>query len=159
MLLAVSFTFLISGFWHGAAWHFIAWGAFHGMLYIPSIFSKKGLKSMLKKENKTINISDIPSVIITFSLVCVGYILFRMPRIQDSINYIINISDIAQKPIFMSFFIYPILMIFLDVWLYKKMTSSKVDNGKLELYLLLPMVILMLIYHSTNQAEFIYFAF
>ena len=162
MLLAVSFTFLISGFWHGAAWHFIAWGAFHGMLYIPSIYSKKGLKSMLKKENKTININDIPKVIITFSLVCAGYILFRMPGLQDSINYFIKIIylvDITQKPIFMSFFIYPILMLLLDFWLYKKMKSTKVDSGKFELYLLLPIAILMLIYHSTNQAEFIYFAF
>lgn len=28
------FAFIISGFWHGAAWNFVAWGAFHGLFLI-----------------------------------------------------------------------------------------------------------------------------
>jgi len=35
----LSIVFLISGFWHGAAWTFIAWGIFHGAFLI---FDKHG---------------------------------------------------------------------------------------------------------------------
>jgi alginate O-acetyltransferase complex protein AlgI len=34
LYLNLSIVFLISGFWHGAAWNFIAWGAFHGSFLI-----------------------------------------------------------------------------------------------------------------------------
>jgi D-alanyl-lipoteichoic acid acyltransferase DltB (MBOAT superfamily) len=162
MFISVTLTFLISGFWHGAAWHFVAWGTFHGLLYIPHIYSKKGLKSMLKKENNSITIYDVPRVAMTFSLVCVGYILFRMPDLNDSILYFIkigNLSELAKKPLFSSFIIYPVLILLLDISLFIKLKSKDVVLERFESFLLIPLAILMLIYHSTNQAEFIYFAF
>jgi D-alanyl-lipoteichoic acid acyltransferase DltB (MBOAT superfamily) len=33
----VMVTFLLSGLWHGANWTFVAWGAIHGLLYVPLI--------------------------------------------------------------------------------------------------------------------------
>ena len=36
----VFIVFLVSGFWHGANWTFIAWGLCHGLLYIPFIFAE-----------------------------------------------------------------------------------------------------------------------
>ncbi|HNZ43107.1 MAG TPA: MBOAT family O-acyltransferase, partial [Bacteroidales bacterium] len=34
MYFNLAFVFLISGFWHGAEWNFIFWGAFHGLFLI-----------------------------------------------------------------------------------------------------------------------------
>ncbi|HTL80998.1 MAG TPA: MBOAT family O-acyltransferase [Bacteroidia bacterium] len=46
--LNIFLTFLISGFWHGANWTFVIWGALYGIIYLLEIpfmkFSLKGLR-------------------------------------------------------------------------------------------------------------------
>jgi hypothetical protein len=97
--MAVTLTFLISGFWHGAAWHFVIWGALHAIYYIPSIYSKKGLKSMVKKKVELISFTDLPKIIITFSFVCIGYVFFRADSLLIAFNYIeIIIRDFISNP-------------------------------------------------------------
>lgn len=32
--------FLVSGFWHGANWTFIVWGAYHALLFVPLLLSE-----------------------------------------------------------------------------------------------------------------------
>lgn len=61
-------VFLISGFWHGAAWNFIIWGGFHGLFLIADrLFLLKFYKA----------IGKFPSVLITFVITLVGWVLFR----------------------------------------------------------------------------------
>ena len=61
-------VFLLSGFWHGASWNFVLWGAFHGAflvlerLFLGNIFEKLG---------------KYVSVVITFIIVITGWVLFR----------------------------------------------------------------------------------
>ena len=71
-------VFLCSGLWHGASWTFVAWGIFHGFFIIMDrIF----LLDLLKK------IGRIPSVIITFLLVNLGWVLFRADDIASACQY------------------------------------------------------------------------
>ena len=59
MYFNLAFVFVVSGFWHGAAWNFIIWGAFHGLfLILDRLF-------LLKFYDK---IGKYPSIIITFLL-------------------------------------------------------------------------------------------
>ena len=67
--------FLLSGLWHGASWNFVLWGAFHGLFICAD---KLFLKNALKK------IGTIPSVIITFFLVAMGWVLFRVNTAADA---------------------------------------------------------------------------
>ena len=61
-------VFLISGLWHGAAWNFVAWGAFHGLfLVLDRIFLDNWSKKMGK----------IPSVVLTYLITLIGWVLFR----------------------------------------------------------------------------------
>ena len=60
--------FLLSGLWHGASWNFVLWGAFHGLFICAD---KLFLKNLLKK------IGTVPSVLFTFFLVAMGWVLFR----------------------------------------------------------------------------------
>ncbi|MDP2386908.1 MAG: MBOAT family O-acyltransferase [Bacteroidota bacterium] len=67
-------VFLASGFWHGAAWTFIFWGAYHGLfLVLERIF-------LLKVYEK---IGRFVSTIITFFLVAVGWIFFRSDTVTQ----------------------------------------------------------------------------
>lgn len=62
------FVFLVSGLWHGAAWNFVIWGAFHGFfLILDRLFFHKVSEK----------IGKYPSIIITFLITMIGWVLFR----------------------------------------------------------------------------------
>ncbi len=67
--------FLLSGLWHGASWNFVLWGAFHGLFICAD---KLFLKNLLKKAG------TVPSVVITFFLVAMGWVLFRVDTAADA---------------------------------------------------------------------------
>jgi alginate O-acetyltransferase complex protein AlgI len=61
-------VFLLSGFWHGASWNFILWGAYHGLfLVLERLF----LGNFYKKAGRFV------SVPLTFIIVVTGWVLFR----------------------------------------------------------------------------------
>jgi len=71
-------TMLISGLWHGAAWTFVCWGAFHAaMLSLERItnWPKRLAKSML---------GHCIVIVLVFGLVCIGWILFRANSITQA---------------------------------------------------------------------------
>ena len=67
--------FLLSGLWHGASWNFVLWGAFHSLFICAD---KLFLKNLLKKAG------TVPSVVITFFLVAMGWVLFRVDTAADA---------------------------------------------------------------------------
>jgi alginate O-acetyltransferase complex protein AlgI len=73
-LIATTATFLLCGFWHGAAWTFILWGVYQGMFLI---FDRLFLVKVFKK------IGKIPSQVITFFTIVIGWVLFR----SESLDY------------------------------------------------------------------------
>lgn len=72
-------VFLLSGLWHGASWNFVIWGAYHGFfLVMERLFLGKVYK----------RIGKVPSVLITFILVMVGWAIFRIENIGDCWTFI-----------------------------------------------------------------------
>jgi len=61
-------VFILSGFWHGAAWTFIIWGIYHGMFLV---LERAGFLKVLNA------IGKVPSTILTFIIVGIGWIFFR----------------------------------------------------------------------------------
>ncbi|MDD4773050.1 MAG: MBOAT family protein [Eubacteriales bacterium] len=71
-------TFLISGLWHGANLTFIIWGAFHGLLTVIYKTVKKPLASLTGRVHPALVFAgNSLSRLITFTLVCFGWIFFR----------------------------------------------------------------------------------
>tara|TARA_B100001287_G_scaffold119769_1_gene100892 strand:+ start:737 stop:2122 length:1386 start_codon:yes stop_codon:yes gene_type:complete len=67
-------VFLLSGLWHGAAWNFIIWGAYHGLfLILDRLFLKRFLK----------RIGKVPSILFTFIIVMIGWVIFRIENISE----------------------------------------------------------------------------
>ena len=66
--------FLLSGLWHGASWTFVLWGAYHGLF----ICLDKLMNGKRKTENSPF------SVLITFFIVAMGWVLFRVDTIADA---------------------------------------------------------------------------
>jgi alginate O-acetyltransferase complex protein AlgI len=71
-------VFLLSGFWHGAAWNFIAWGAYHGLfLILDRLF-------WLRFSRRLGALSILPTFIITV----VGWVLFRAESLRAALAYV-----------------------------------------------------------------------
>ena len=68
-------VFLISGLWHGAAWTFIIWGAFHGLFLVLD-------RLFLIQLNK--RLGRYPAILITFIITLYGWIIFRSPDMQTA---------------------------------------------------------------------------
>lgn len=73
-------TFLVSGFWHGSALTFLAWGAIHGLLQIIETFLYPKRKAGAPTRKK--HWWQLP---LTFCLVCLAWIFFRANSIQDAL--------------------------------------------------------------------------
>ncbi|HQL69946.1 MAG TPA: MBOAT family O-acyltransferase [Bacteroidales bacterium] len=73
------FVFVASGLWHGAAWTFVVWGAYHGLfLVLDRLF----LLRFFKK------IGKFPSIFITFFLAMIGWVFFRSDTLTYAFDYI-----------------------------------------------------------------------
>jgi alginate O-acetyltransferase complex protein AlgI len=71
-------VFLISGFWHGASWNFILWGAYHGFfLILERLAFSYGFKSRMKILNTGY----------TFLVVLTGWVLFRTETFGEAATY------------------------------------------------------------------------
>ncbi|MCR4718082.1 MAG: MBOAT family protein [Firmicutes bacterium] len=79
--LNLMIVFLVSGLWHGASWHFVIWGAIHGLYQIFEGITK-GVRTSIIKAIK-INADNFAYVwfkrITVFVLVCFAWIFFRSP--------------------------------------------------------------------------------
>lgn len=72
-------VFLLSGFWHGASWNFILWGAYHGVFLV---MERLFLGNILAKVGKFVSIP------FTFIVVITGWVLFRNENISFGLNVI-----------------------------------------------------------------------
>lgn len=78
----IMITFIVSGFWHGANWTFIGWGAVHGAYYVPEILDDG------KARRDVPVLRDLPAIIITFLLVVLAWVFFRSSSIHTAGAYL-----------------------------------------------------------------------
>lgn len=85
----VFIIFLVSGFWHGANWTFIAWGGLHALFFAPILFKRSRTKSMVKEKEHTANtFGDLIRILFTFFITCIAWVFFRSSTISDSFKYL-----------------------------------------------------------------------
>lgn len=92
-LLNLFIVFLVSGLWHGAAWTFVIWGALHGIYQIIGTLTYKKRNLLLAKIGLCERSVCVRAVrrIITFILVCVGWVFFRANSISDAFTLFKNL--------------------------------------------------------------------
>ncbi len=81
-MVALACVWLATGLWHGAAWHFVAWGALHGFFILMSISTEKARSALreklgLEKDGHVIRPWHCIQILITFAMVNAGYVFFR----------------------------------------------------------------------------------
>jgi D-alanyl-lipoteichoic acid acyltransferase DltB (MBOAT superfamily) len=85
--------FLVSGFWHGANWTFIAWGAYHAILFLPLILMGKNRKYTNQVAEGRIlpTIKETGQMLLTFFLAVFGWIIFRAESIGMAWEFVCGI--------------------------------------------------------------------
>jgi D-alanyl-lipoteichoic acid acyltransferase DltB (MBOAT superfamily) len=88
-------TMLLGGLWHGAAWTFIAWGAFHGAL----LCLHRGLRPVLAfiRPARAIPAAlySAVSAIVMFHLVTVGWVFFRAKTLSRAFQMIASLRHVG----------------------------------------------------------------
>lgn len=87
--------FLLSGLWHGANWTFIAWGAFHAILFLPLILMGKNRKyrDTVAEGRLLPSLKEFVQMLLTFFLATVGWIIFKADSIGQAWNYMKGICS------------------------------------------------------------------
>lgn len=161
--------FLVSGLWHGANWTFIAWGAYHAILFLPlMLLGMNTKKTTLIAENRMLpSLKEFIQMCITFILVVIGWIIFRAENITQAVEYIYRMISMFQLTIpshGKKMLLFITLMIIIEWCQRHKQHALQIDNIGLMtctpirwgIYLCL---IFIIIGNSGEHSDFIYFQF
>lgn len=170
-ILAIIINLVFVGMWHGANWTYFTFGLYHGILFIPLIYSGA---FMSKKKMKT-NKRDLPStsdffkMLRTYLLVAIGHIIFISTDLNNTWEYISHCCSSENWSIWQSLHIRDGIMAYFclaGVLILEWRSRNKYEypllsfNGKRifkwSIYILL---LVLIIFYQGKPAEFIYFQF
>jgi alginate O-acetyltransferase complex protein AlgI len=164
--------FIVSGFWHGANWTFIVWGALNALYFIPLLLRDKNRIhiDIVAKGQILPSFREFTSIVFTFSMTTFAWIFFRSTSIEDAFRFINQIfsSSFFTIPYYIwtsknVLFLIIIIMFILLEWNgreHQYATQNLGLNWKKVFRLSYYYVILLLIfYFGGKEQQFIYFQF
>ena len=166
--------FLLSGFWHGANWTFIFWGALNALYFIPLLLRDKNRRNLetVASQRSLPSFREFIAMAGTFLLILFSWIFFRAENMGHAIQYLTNLftPQLFAVPDFSGFPGMGTLLVLLLVFVLVEWKGRFGDYGisqiqfhpnkiyRWSMYLLIIFVID--IFGNTNeQIEFIYFQF
>lgn len=160
--------FLVSGLWHGANWTFIAWGAFHAVLFLPLILIGKNrkYKNTVAEGRLLPSLKEAGQMLLTFFLATIGWIIFRADTIGQAWDYMRGLSSASLFSLpdasGVTGFSFAIVVMLLVEWLLRDrvhgLDLSGIKSGAVRIvaYLAVLFMVFALGGHAVN---FIYFQF
>jgi len=87
--------FLVSGFWHGANWTFVIWGAINALYFLPLLLTNNNRNHLeiIAKGKRFPSAKEIFQVLVTFALTVFAWIFFRAESVGHAFSYISGILD------------------------------------------------------------------
>ena len=168
--------FLVSGFWHGANWTFVAWGAINAIYFLPLLLTKRNRTNLkIVAEGKLLpTIKELFQMGITFFLTVIAWVFFRAENISHAFSYLKGIFSksffvLPKGSDFVSTSLHPVIMsslllgfLFLE-WLGRENQYAIEKTGlkwksffRYSFYFILMLVI---VWFFGKENEFIYFQF
>lgn len=86
----VFIIFLVSGFWHGANWTFIIWGALNALYFLPILLTNNNRNHLdvVAKGSYLPSVKEALQMLLTFSLTVFAWIFFRAIDLEHALSYI-----------------------------------------------------------------------
>lgn len=169
----------LGGLWHGAAWSYAVWGLYHGFgLAVERFFGFDKSKKQSSEPSQTSAkpiwkqlLFDSISVLGIFSFVSLGWLLFKLPRFEQAVDFAFSlVRNIKVKPAWS--YIIPTLIFSLPVVVYHiphfptwqnliKDGAGQPLNKIWSVYqdLALGIMLAMIFLNSGSSKQFIYFQF
>ena len=159
--------FIVSGFWHGANWTFVVWGALNALYFLPLLLlNKNRVNTNLVAEGKYFpSFRELFQMTTTFFITLIAWIFFRADNVTNAFIYIKNMftANLFTKPEILPMTILGLLIFFLAIeWLGRsgEYAIQKVDFLKKPIRWSFYFFLVILIFSFTGeQQEFIYFQF
>ena len=159
--------FIVSGFWHGANWTFVVWGALNAIYFLPLLLLKKNrVNTNLVAEGKYFpTIRELFQMLLTFFITLIAWVFFRADNVTNAFIYIKNMfsESLFSKPDIIPITVLGLVVLFITIeWLGRagEYAIEKIDflNKPLRWSFYMLLIILMFVY-TGEQQEFIYFQF
>ena len=164
----VFIVFVVSGFWHGANWTFIIWGALNAAYFIPLMLAKKNRKNTDEIAGGRFfpTFRDGLSILGTFGLTCLAWVFFRATDVHHAMDYlggIFSLSLFSVPEIFPKMILCYILLFLGVEWM-----GRHDEHGMEKSFNRLPtwlrygiyyVLIIAVLYYGGSEQEFIYFQF
>ena len=168
--------FVVSGFWHGANWTFIIWGALNALFIMPSIIMKTNRNNLeTVAQGKFLpTVKEFFQMAITFALAVFAWIFFRAENLGHALQYVSGIFtksllSIPQGSTFAEINLHPFIMFFLlglfilIEWLGREEQYAIAKLGikwKRPLrYAMYYAIIIAIFWFGGKEQQFIYFQF
>lgn len=164
-------TYVLSGFWHGANWTFIIWGALHAFYYLPLMLVKrKGKYTNIVAENRTLpTVREFFQMLITFMLFCFSLIFFRAENLKHALSYIKSMAfnftlnpDVIKDLLITQNTILIIVLVIVE-WIQRRkehpLQIEKVRTFPRWAIYSVSLAVFLYYGHFGNQQQFIYFQF
>lgn len=160
----VFITMLLGGLWHGAAWTFVAWGAFHAVIISATHYLSN--MPIFSAFNQSPNrLVTLIKWALTFYLVLMGWVLFRATDLTSALDIIVNLhvvnAGIAQGThaltIFVMTCVWILLVHIMDFYVLKG--AEKLENKSWLFWLLMVLGQGICLFIGEPSNEFIYFQF
>src|SRR5690554_1609625 len=164
----VFIIFIVSGFWHGANWTFIVWGALNALYFLPLLLNNKNrVHTNVVAEDKVLpSVKELLQILITFSLTLFAWIFFRAENVEKAFLYIkrifkfsIQITDRLSLERF-AFELLPLIGLLILIEWFSRQKEHPLINTKYPTLFTVFIVLLIVLFGSfSNIQEFIYFQF
>lgn len=163
-------TMLLGGLWHGASVSFILWGALHGISLAIHKFVMGRFSSFRQLGSEMKLWRRVLGVLITFHLVCFGWILFRANSMQTVGEMLTQIFTNFHAEVFLQFVTgYKVVFILMVIGYLLHFMPKRAENALQGVVTRSPFIVqaLMLIiavfvvvqFRSAGVQPFIYFQF
>ena len=167
LILAIIINFTICGIWHGANWTYVLFGFLHGIYFIPLI-----IKGTLNKKKKIAKDKLLPSfkefvnIIGTFTLVMFTMVIFRSETIGKAFDFYLNLfsKSLFSKPSLLHKPLLLLIFIFITIeWFGRGKQYAIAVLGsswpKPIRYILYYLIVILILWYSGKDQQFIYFKF
>jgi len=167
----VFIIFIVSGFWHGANWTFIIWGALNAIYFLPSLLLKTNRNNLdiVAQDKFFPSVYEIFKIASTFIMTTLAWVFFRAESVKQAIAIISNIlsESLFQLPTVLPKGLLFLILVFISIeWVsrHKKHgleLMQEVSNIKklMDFTLVSFLIWALLIWGSSKEVEFIYFQF